>query len=291
MNSRARTIGAALMLCALSICAFGAANASAVGLTAVKCVKEVGVHKYNSAECLTPAISGEFETVALAKGVTTEIEGQATTNEHGLGKTNEAEPAKSTKVALFKATASGLAIEITCSKTTGSGKVTNEEIEIEEEIEKGKFITVPIMAAHGTEAVVTYTECHASLQSDTTKVCKVQGTAPATAVGTIQTNPLTGINIGTEHQVEIKPEGALPFTAFTILKESTPNCFTKANVSMGVTGSVIAIANTTTHSHLTYEPATNGSKFLANGAAASFEATTTFWMKGAPTELVGGETF
>ena len=279
MNSRARTIGAALMLCALSICAFGAANASAVGLTAVKCVKEAGVHKYNSAECLTPAVSGEFETVALAKGVTTEIEGQATTNEHGLGKTNEAEPAKSTKVALFKATASGLAIEVTCSKATLTGNVTNEEV------------PPPTHFAHGTNGVVTYTECHASLQSDTTKACKVQGTAPATAVGEIKTNPLTSINIGTEHTVEIKPEGALPFTAFNIIKESTPKCFTKANLPVSVAGSVNAIANTTTHSHLTLEPATNGSKFLSNGAAASYESTQQGWMKGAPTELVGAETF
>jgi hypothetical protein len=273
MNHRRAAPFGALVLCALSICAFGAANASATGLTAVKCVNVgAGNGTYNNNHCVTPeSAGGEWKTVALGTGTPTAVEGRATTQSHELGSTNS-------PVAVFKGESGGIPLELTCGKTAGSGEVTNEEPKAGEHV------------AHGTNGVVTYTECHASLQTNTTKICSVQGTSPAGAVGEIKTNALTSINTGTEHTVLIEPAGGT-FTEFKVLHGAAP-CFTAStDIAVKVTGKVRATANTETHSHLTLTPATNGSEFKANGASASFESTTTGWMAGNEAETVGGETF
>jgi hypothetical protein len=271
MNSRARTTLAALVLCAMGICAFAAASASAAGMTAVKCVEvAAGTGSYETNACLTPKVEkGNFATVVIVE--TREIEGTATTASHALGSTNN-------PVVIFKSTIAGIKIQITCGKTSGTGKVTNVEVGSE-------------MKIHGTESVVTYSECHVAKQEHLTEICQVQGTAPATAVGEIKTNKLTGTNVGTEHTGQIEPEAAGgAFTEFKIIGGAAP-CFTAVNLAVKVTGKLQGIANTVTHSHGTFEPATNGTEFKANGAAATFESTTTAWLKGNESEKVGAETF
>lgn len=271
---RRKSIMGALALCVLSLCALGATNASALGMTAVKCVN-VGAGKgnYTNSSCVTPkSVGGEFDTVQLPLNTPTEGEGQGTTASHVTGST-------ASPVGVFKATVGGIAIEITCGKATGTGKVTNVEVE-------GR------MAIHGTEAVGTSTECHASKQTDTTAICSVQGTSPAAAVGEIKSNAVTGTSIGTEHVGVTEPENAgKVFTEFNILKGAAPCFTTGANLPVKVTGKIQGIANTETHSHGTTTPATNGGEFKANGAAAAVEGTGTSWMKGVPAELIGAETF
>lgn len=274
--TRSKSIIGALLLCALSICAFGASSASAVGehgLTAVKCV-EVGAGngKFNNSNCFTPeSAGGAWDTVELAEGVSTEVEGKATKfNTHETGNTEN-------PVAMFKGVAGGFEITVTCGKAAIAGKVTN-------------VLEGTTHRAHGTEGVVTYTECHESKTNEPTKICKVQGTEPAGAVGEIKTNKLTTTNIGVHHEVEIKPEavgGA--FVKFNVLKRDaeTPNCVPTVNVAVSVTGSVIANAETSTHSHLTITTGVGEANFKANGAAAQYQSTQTGWMKGNEAEPVG----
>jgi len=57
-----------------------------------------------------------------------------------------------------------------------------------------------------------------------------------------------------------------------------------------VTGSLLGVADTTKHNHVTFTPATNGGLLKANGGALSYEGTNTAVMKGT-TNLVGAETF
>lgn len=266
-----KSLIAAMMLCALSLSAVAASSAlAAPELTAVKCVeKGTGLGNYSS-ECPTPEkVGGGFETEALAPGVVTEVEGQATTSAHKTGTT-------ASPVVTFKGTAAGIAIQVTCGKAALTGKVQN--------------VAGPPMKAKGTEGIVTYTECHAAKQSDLTAICTVKGKTPVGAVGEIKTNKLVSENTGTEHNVLIKPETGTTFTEFEVIAGAAP-CFTAANIIVGVTGEVTAVANTETHAHITLTPTTNGTKFKANGATATYESTQQSWMKGKPAELVGAQTF
>jgi hypothetical protein len=99
-------------------------------------------------------------------------------------------------------------------------------------------------------------------------------------------------NTGTEYNVLIQPEVAAGgFTEFKIIAGPAP-CFLFAETAgIKVTGNVIGIANTTTHAHLTLEPATNGANFKVGGAVATYESTQQTWMNGAPAEAVGLQTF
>ncbi len=256
----------ALALAALAIGALGVGSASGSGLTAVKCVELGAEHKYGTSQCLTPAEGGSYETVPIEG--TTEIEGKSTTPSHEEGGAGN-------PVVQFMAHLAGEEIRVSCNKATLTGKVSNVVFEGE-------------MRAHGTEGVVQYSECHATLTPSSEKKCSVQGTAPATEVGKIQSNKLT-LTTGPEHAVTIKPEEGSVFTKFTILGGPAP-CFFKNNVAVEVTGSVSGIANTETHSHLTFT-LESGSGFKANGALATYESTVTAWMKGEEKQVVGFETF
>jgi len=81
MTRRKSMIGA-FVLCALSLCAFGAANAAAtVGLTAVECqaVTATTGH-FSSSHCETPEVAGSnFDTVAFPLNESKEIAGEAIT--------------------------------------------------------------------------------------------------------------------------------------------------------------------------------------------------------------------
>jgi len=289
MNLRARTVLGALVLCALAISAFGAASASASGgLTAVECVKVAPNHQFSTSKCATSEGEGEFETVAIKAGVKKEVEGIATRSlpegGHGLGNTEN-------PVAVFHASAGGVLITVTC----GKGASTGGSIENKVDEKTGE------MQIHGTGATATYSECHASLESSPTKICNVQGTNPATAVGEIKTNKTTGIS-GPEHKVTIKPESGETFTEFKILKKGTgggsENCFTGSDLPIKVTGQATGTANTETHSHLTInepwkcggegQPVCGGLK--ANGGKAAQTVTGTGFTKGNQEATVGATT-
>lgn len=267
--TRSKSIIAALALCALSVFAFGATSASAAGLTAVECVGAVG-GKYNTSECLTPATAGNFETKVITSPL--EVEGTSTTASHVTGST-------ASPVSVFHSTLSGVEVNVTCGAgTTAGGKLTN--------IEEGGEMKI-----HGTEGVTTWTSCHAAPTNKPKKICSVQGTAPATAVGEVKTNKLTTLT-GPEHKVTIKPETGTAFTKFTILTTGTGEeaCFTATAIEVEVTGEVGGEANTTTHSHLTLNATNNGTALKANGTTSTQTETVKGTKKGSAT-LVGAETF
>jgi len=275
--TRIKSIIGALVLCALAISAFGAASASATGLTAVEC-KNVGVGQYNNNHCTTPKAPGEYETVVIEGKQ--EVEGTDTRNlpegGHGPGDTNN-------PVAVFHGTVGGSKITVTCGHglTTG-GSIENKTVGEE-------------MRIHTTKAVVHWTECHASPETKPEKACKVKGTSPETPEGEITTNPLTATTEA-NHKVVIKSEkeeeGVPVFTRFTILKSSTPNCFTGSDLPVKVTGEAWGRADTTTHSHLTLDAVSNeGSPLRANNVSASQTETVTGFTKGNKDLTVGTETF
>ncbi len=251
----------ALALCALSLCAFAAVNASAAELTAVTCEQvAAGTGKYQDATCTTPKEEGKnFETKALPVDTTTEVTGSSVGN------------------AVLRGVVAFLNVEITCKETEVTGHVTNRE---------------PVNGKHTIEGVkifIDYKKCHASLQSDTTKTCRVEDIATGNK-DTIRTTELKSTTT-TDHNIKFEPVAA--FAEFNILNEPTvgeagPCPIPKTKVT--VTGSVLGVANTTKHNHITFEPATNGGLLKANGGAASYEGTNTAVMKGT-TNLVGAQTF
>ncbi len=257
--TRSKSILGALALCALSLCAFGAVNASAAQLTAVTCV-EVGPNEgqYNNAQCETPKQQGNYETKAIPLKETTEVTGSSVGN------------------AVLKGVVAFLNVEITCEETGVTGHVTNTEPKIGEHV-----IT-------GSKIFIDYKKCHASLQSDTTKKCEVESiTGTPNVKGTVATNELQSTTT-TEHNIKFEPVAAGgAFAEFKILK--TGEC-PIPTTTVKVTGSVIGVANTTKHDHITFTPATNGGLLKANGGAASYEGTNTGVMKGTPNR-VGAQTF
>jgi hypothetical protein len=249
----------ALAVCALSLCAFGAIDASAAGLTAVTCEEvAVGTGNYKTSACETPKQAGSnFETKAIPLNQTTEVTGSAIGGVV-LGGT----------VALVK-------VEITCAKTAGTAHLKNIEPKAGE------------MKIEGSKIFIDYSECHAALQANTVKKCEVESiTGTAGVKGTIATTELKGLTT-TEHNGTIEPAVGTTFAEFKILK--TGEC-TIPTVTVKVTGSVNGVADTGKHSHITYTPATNGGGLKVNGIAGSFEGTTTGVMKGT-TNLVAAETF
>ena len=278
MNSRSRTLLGALLLCAVSICAFAAASASATGLTAVQCEQvAAGTGKYNNSHCTTPQSPGNFETVVIPKNTKKEVEGTDTRTKtagegggHGLGET--AKP-----VTVLHFTGVGVSITVTC----GTGNATGGSLENLEG--PNRIVT--------TGASVTWTECHASPKTEPTRSCKVQGTAPAEPENAIKTNPSTATT-GPDHKIVVKPTEGGTFTKFNVLGASTPTCFTSATIGVTVTGELWGRADTTTHSHLTFDEVSNaGSPFRANGNVASITETVTGFTKGNKEATVGAETF
>ncbi len=250
----------ALVLCALALGGLGAVNASAAELTAVTCQEVTpGTGKYKTSACETPQTAeSNFETKALPVGTTTEVTGSSVGN------------------AVLKGVVAFLNIEITCEETSGTGHVTNRE---------------PSAGKHtieGAKILIDYKKCHAALQADTTKKCEVESiTGTPNVKGTIATNELKSTTT-TEHNVKIEPAVAgSSFVEFKILK--TGECGIPTT-TVKVTGSVLGVANTSKHNHVTFTPATNGGLLKANGGAASFEGTTTGVMKGT-TNVVGAQTF
>jgi len=259
-----KSIIGALVLCALSLCAFGAASASAtVGLTAVECVEVApGTGSFSTNHCETPETAGgSFKTVALPLNESKEGEGEAvgTTILHGT-------------VALSE-------ITITCGKAHATGKITNVTPEG----------NTKEMQGHGTEGHSTYEECEAHLKSKTAaeEACQVEAITGALGKGKIQTTTLTATT-GPEHKITYKPEVGTTFTEFNILAEkaTTQACsLPKAKVTL--TGEIIGKVNTENHSHVTF---TGEGSLKANGAAATATGTATGYTKGNKEAVLGGTT-
>ncbi len=253
----------ALVLCALLLGGLGAVNASAAELTAVTCEEvEPGKGNYETSACETPKVAGSnFVTKALPVGQTTEVTGS------GVGK------------AILKGVVAFLNVEITCEETEITGHVTNRE---------------PSAGKHtieGSKIFNDYKKCHASLQSDTTKTCRVEDIATAKK-DTILTKELKS-STTTEHNVKFEPAAVGGSLAdFNVLNESTPGesgCpIPKTKVT--VAGSVLGVADTSKHHHVTFTPATNGGSLKVNGGAASYEGTSNTVVKGTANS-VGAETF
>jgi len=247
------------MLCVISLYAFAAANATAAELTAVTCeAVTAGTGNYSTSACETPKVAGKnFETKALPVGQTTEVSGK------GPG------------TATLRLTAAFVNTQVTCEETEGSGHVTNRE---------------PSAGKHtieGSKILIDYKKCHAALQSDLTKKCEVESiTGTAGIKGTIATTELKATTT-TEHNIKFEP--AVAGGALAEFKILTGGCAIP-NVTVKLTGSVLGVANTSRHSHLTFTPATNGGLLKGNGSAASYEGTSNGVMKGT-TNIIGAETF
>lgn len=255
---RLKSLAVAVLACAALLAALGTGSAQAAGLTAVKCVKATGEGKYNNSHCETPQSPGEYETVPLELNQTTELEGEAV----------------GTPVA--RAVIAGLNLEQRCGTIDYASSFKNV-FESEE------------MRIQGTVSTFTLTECVAVLASKPARNCEVEGLTPPGGKGTVSYVPQTAIT-GPEHKVTIKPAEGELFTKFKILTTGK-ECFFTTPVTVEVKGSIEAVANTEKHSHLTFTPATNGTKIKANGSPASLEATIKGWMKGEPETTVGAETF
>jgi hypothetical protein len=266
MVSRGKTLVAVLTLGALAICAFAAASAPAVGLTAVTC-REVVNGNYNNSHCKTPQSSGNYETVALPAGEPTELESGS-----------ETEP-------VLRAMLGGVKLTVKCKE----GHVIEGSVENHQEF--------GVHEINGEAARVTYTGCHALLKTNEARYCSVKevtGPNPGT-VGMISTTPLQAALTGHEHDVIVEPEAGVVLAEFTILKKgSEPNtekeCFFTGNIPIVVKGSVEGEVNGEIHSHLTFTEANNGGLLEANGLPASY--LDTIWGAMIGTEnTVGAETF
>ncbi len=257
-----------LALVAASLCAVGAASASATGLTAVVCTAApggAGTGKYETSHCITPQISkGNYETVAVAEKTTTEAEWVS------VGPNEER-----TAPSILGVAIGGSSINVTCEMMEStSGDVTNV-------IQAGE------MRVHGTNIVLHYTECHASLVAKPETKCEIEslsGTPGKPA--TIKTEPLTTTTGPTAHNLTVEPTEGLNILSFKILKGAC----VPATTEVVVTGALNGVANTSTHSHLTFEPATNGLNLKANGKIATYTGTIASYMKETE-ETIGIETF
>ena len=261
MISRGKVLISTLALCALVACAFAAAGASASELTAATCVKAAGgVGPYNTSQCATPGVSGEFETKALPLNTETEVTGAAT----------EIEP-------MLRATLGGSAVTVQCSKTEGINvKITNRETAA------GKH------EAEYTSASTVFTGCKAVLKANEARNCLVEGSA----MGTISTTALKGLTTGVEHRVKIAPAEGELFTKFTILNKAKGGieCPFSSDVAVEVKGLVEGEANTNNHAHVTFTEANNGTALKVNGGTASLLDTIGGVMKGTTT-VIGVQTF
>jgi hypothetical protein len=267
--TRRKSILGALVLCALSLSAFGAASASAEGLTAFVCTKATGTPQYLDSHCLTESAGGEFATIAVTG--TTPVTGEAVGTSKLIG-----------TVALAK-------VEINCTAMmTSTGTVTNE--------------AGPPMKAVGAGIRLEYTGCEANLVSAPTKKCNIEAiTGAVKPIGTIVTNPLkssTSFN-ATEDFVTFEPEpvGMVipPFTEFRIIQKTPPTECPAALVGqpVKVTGSARGVVPATMHSHITFS-GTAGGLLKVGGAAAEYSGTnrTTMHTVGPPTvsETIGLKT-
>ena len=247
--TRRKSVLGALVLCALSLCAFGAANASAEGLTAFTCTEGTTGERFSDAHCLTPSAGGEFHTEAVPAGTVTEVTGEAVTS-------GGTKPTLTATLALVK-------VEITCeAMMTEGGTLENQ--------------AGPPMKVVGAGILLHYTECHAVLASDHTKTCEIENKTGNTNKGTITTSSLkssTSFAGTTEHFVTFEPTAGTTFTKFKLLQGPTGTCpAALIGLEPTVTGSARGVVPAAMHSHLTFE-GTVGGNLIVGGQKAEYMAT------------------
>jgi hypothetical protein len=136
MTGRRAVLGLSL-LCALLSCALAAQGASAApakNTTAFTCVKGGGAKDFKDAHCdekVTPE-TGEYGHVVAPLNETTKV---IVTNEKTKNGTTESTPA------VLKGELGGAKLEISCTKVSGEGTLTNEEPEAKTHGGKGSGAT------------------------------------------------------------------------------------------------------------------------------------------------------
>jgi hypothetical protein len=258
--TRGKSILGALALCALSICAFAAANASAEGLTAYTCTNgPVGESTYKDNHCKEDLVgkTGNFETKDIGLNTT------AVTFEN-VG------------VSILKSKIALANIEIECKKAV------SEEAWIQNKT------TGTNMEVVG-EGYIHYTEC--SLPKF--PKCTVSGSnggavQPSGTITTYKLKAATNVMAaGTEeHTVTFTPAGATPFVKLHIVKSGPDPCTIEG--TFDITGSASGHVPTEAHSHITF----NGKGALKLGAAVAeyFGTTRTTMKEGTESKTIGIKT-
>jgi hypothetical protein len=259
MNSRARTLAGAAVLCALALAAIGTPAASAEGVRDYECRLGFDIVEYNL-HCKQKMFGAGWITKPIGINEPTEVEGD------------------SEAVTEMKATLFGLKVNITCAKAHSTGGNLKT-------IETGGGVT----QVHGTHATIHLTECHVVLVSKPTRTCKVQGITGEGKVGEITTQPLTSLTgfEGAETWATVQPEEGSTVTEFKILAEGT-ECFVGAAMKVAVTGTAKATISEAAASHLTFS-GTAGGELKANGATIELSGTLNNYVKGSPEFTIGME--
>jgi hypothetical protein len=259
IGSRA-TVGL-LLLCALIFSAFAAPGASAKGTTAFTCVSGGGALDFSDAHCDNEVTSGtgSFGHVSLG----TEAVKIQVTNEGTKGLTTESTPV------VLNATLGGMALEIVCSKASGTSVNTNKEIS-------------GVMQNEGKELSLRFFECTVVKPAKCTiKGGEINVTSGATTI--------TVENVkGTEMGLLFSPEAGKPFFEVTL---EGPECPLK-----GKTASVVGTTTATGPRPSTEITSSRGATMIVTkemtaetlkiaGAAASVSAAFTVKTGSSPVTL------
>jgi hypothetical protein len=152
-----------------------------------------------------------------------------------------------------------------------------------------------VMKVTGTATRVTYTGCRAALKANEARWCPIEEVSGPNSgtIGMISTTALKLTTTGVEHRVKIEPQEGTTLADFTILEKNKGGneCPFSSDNSWEVAGALEGEVNTTSHSHLTFTEANNGTGLKAGGGVAvKYLGTVGFNMKGAET-TVGAQTF
>jgi hypothetical protein len=270
--TRTKTIIGALALCVLLICALAGASASASpGLTAVECVKQGAGSNFSTSECATPTEEGNFETVAIANGVKTNVTASTTGGQ---------------PVALRIRPIFGTHFTVVCENDELVGATVENS-----EPKAGEHKIV------GTATRETYLNCHAVLESKESRYCAVQGITAPGGAGMISTRELKGETTNVEHKILVvpAPEAGGEFTSFQVLSKGknpkTENeCWTTSTINVVIKGGVEGEVDTTNHAHLTFTEANNGEGLNGTGLTVKY-IDTTGGISASTGAVIGAQTF
>jgi len=234
MTGRRSIIGT-FVLCALALCTFGAANASAGGREYMcEANTATNAEQFSDAHCTVEATgSGGYKHVEIPNGETQEFV---------VANANTAKGTTAPTPTLLASTVAGVAVEVECTKVTGEGSLTNSE--------KGTSGT-------GT---VNYSGC--AVTKPAGKGCVVTEGGFKTALLAVTTEGL-GAN-----EVQLGPKSGTEFTTVPISGCSMSGL----NQKYAVSGKIIATAHgatlTTAHENITKQGTLNfgGSKAGLTGA-------------------------
>ena len=235
----------AMLLSALTLCAFGASSASAS--TWHECVKEAGTEGSNflDAECQKPG-EGEFHTKALPANTKVELEPTLTeTAGGGTGGAGE----EAGVHAVVHGTIGGVEYRITCKKLTSPNTV-------------GENKPGPPMVVEGT-GKAKFEEC--SMPKPT------QCAVPAT-IETVEVKMTTVDEAEEKMFAKFAPVSGTAFVTFTISNAAGKTCPEALRGTKTVEGSVRARIDSSDKRMATFD-STSGSSLTFGGQPALFTAT------------------